>query len=94
LFQRSLGVAPARFYQNLRLDHARNLLTETDLSLFDIAAACGFNCKSYFAKAFKRRFGRPPSRFNDRHQAARPDAGQTAAANHPPAIAGGRVRDN
>ncbi|PKP73700.1 MAG: GlxA family transcriptional regulator [Alphaproteobacteria bacterium HGW-Alphaproteobacteria-6] len=86
LFQRSLGVAPARFYQNLRLDHARNLLTETDLSLFDIAAACGFNCKSYFAKAFKRRFGRPPSRFNDRHQAAAPD--------RPPAVTGGRSHDN
>lgn len=70
-FQRCLGVTPTRFYQNLRLDLARSLITETDMSLFEIAAACGFNSKSYFAKVFARRFGKPPSRVHHRRRDAR-----------------------
>lgn len=61
-FQRCLGETPSRFYQNLRLDFARSLITETDMTLFEIAAASGFNCKSHFSKAFARRFGSPPSK--------------------------------
>jgi len=69
-FQRCLGVTPARFYQNLRLDVARGLVTETNMTLFEIAAACGFNSKSYFAKTFARRFGHPPSRVHHRRRAS------------------------
>ena len=68
-FQRCLGVTPTRFYQNLRLDHARSLITDTDLTLFEIAAACGFNTKSHFSKVFTRRFGSPPSRVHHRRRA-------------------------
>ncbi|MCU9848987.1 GlxA family transcriptional regulator [Defluviimonas sp. WL0024] len=64
LFQLCLGESPGQFYRNLRLDHARSLLTDTDMTLFEIAAACGFESKAYFAKAFKQRFGCPPSKLN------------------------------
>ncbi|THD82336.1 GlxA family transcriptional regulator [Aliigemmobacter aestuarii] len=66
LFLSTLGQPPARFYLNLRLDHARNLLASTDLSLAEVAAACGFSSTSHFSKSFVRRFGTPPSRVHCR----------------------------
>jgi transcriptional regulator GlxA family with amidase domain len=61
-FQRCLGLTPMGYYLGLRLDYARSLITETDLTLFEIAAASGFNTKAYFSKAFAKRFECPPSR--------------------------------
>lgn len=71
LFKTTLGESPARFYQNLRLDHGRSLLADTELSLFEIAAACGFESKAYFSRAFCKRFGEPPSRYHARSGRAR-----------------------
>ena len=62
LFRKALGLSPARFYLDMRLDHARTLLTGTDLSLSEISAACGFATRSHFSKAFAARFGTAPSR--------------------------------
>jgi len=62
LFTEAIGQTPARYYLSLRLDHARSLLTSTNLSLSEVTSACGFACKSHFAKAFTRRFGVPPGR--------------------------------
>ena len=70
-FRNCLGETPTRFYLNLRLDRARSLITETDLTLFEIAAASGFNSKSHFAKVFTKRFGVTPSRMNHRRRGAR-----------------------
>ncbi len=62
IFRKALGQAPARFYLDMRLDHARNLLSGTDLSLSEVSAACGFATRSHFSKAFTARFGTAPSR--------------------------------
>jgi transcriptional regulator GlxA family with amidase domain len=66
LFRKALGQPPARFYLNMRLDHARNLLSGTDLSLSEVSAACGFATRSHFSKAFTARFGSAPSRMQAR----------------------------
>lgn len=66
LFAVVLGQPPARFYLNLRLDHARTLLGSTEMSLAEVAVACGFGSKSHFSKAFAKRFGVPPSRLQCR----------------------------
>lgn len=63
LFKTSLAVTPAKHYMNLRLDHARSLLSETDLPLVDVAIACGFKSQAYFAKVFRSRFSCRPSSF-------------------------------
>lgn len=68
LFNRTLGQSPARFYLNLRLDHGRSLLADTDLSLSEVAVAAAFGDKAHFAKAFRARFGAPPSRFGHRRR--------------------------
>lgn len=62
LFKRHTGVSPVRFYLDVRLDRARGLVTQTELSVLNVAVACGFSGNPQFAKAYKSRFGISPSR--------------------------------
>jgi AraC-like DNA-binding protein len=45
---------------SLRLEHARELLSHRDLSVTEVAASCGFNDSSHFARRFRKRFGVAP----------------------------------
>lgn len=60
-FQLLLGETPSATYRNIRLDRARSLLVETDMSLIDVAMATGFNTQTVFSRHFKRRFGVSPA---------------------------------
>lgn len=60
LFKTHLNSSPAKLYLNLRLDRARRLLTQSDLSVIDVAMACGFQSHSHFSRVYRNRFGRPP----------------------------------
>jgi AraC-like DNA-binding protein len=45
----------------LRLERARQLLSERDLSVTEVACRCGFNDSSHFARRFRRQFGLAPA---------------------------------
>ena len=62
LFARYLGLSPARYYMSLRLEKARNLLRQTDLSIAEVSVLCGFVSSSHFSRSYKTAFGVPPSR--------------------------------
>lgn len=62
LFKQYTGSTPLRYYLNIRLDRARGLVTQTELSLAEIAQACGFNSAEPFTRAYKKRFGLLPSK--------------------------------
>ena len=62
LFARYTGKTPVRFYLDLRLDRARGLVTQTEISLTEIAGSCGFNRSEPFSRAYRKRFGLTPSR--------------------------------
>lgn len=62
IFKAAMQETPKRYYLNLRLQEARDLLSETPMSLLEIAVATGFNSRSSFSKAYKARFGLSPSR--------------------------------
>lgn len=47
----------------VRFDRVQQLLTDTDLSLAEIARRCGFRYPQYLAEAFRRRFGQTPGTF-------------------------------
>lgn len=49
-----------------RIDNAKRLLTETDVPLSSIAAACGFCHASYMINAFKKATGSTPGRYRRR----------------------------
>jgi AraC family carnitine catabolism transcriptional activator len=61
-FRAHSGVTPIKYYLERRLDRARGMVTQTDMSLPDLAVACGSSSEEYFARAYKRRFGSQPSK--------------------------------
>lgn len=60
-FQRAFGKTPAQYHQELRLQRAATLIKASRLSISDIAQATGYATHSAFSRAWKRRFGHPPS---------------------------------
>ncbi len=60
LFAAHLRRTPARFYLELRLERARRLLYQTDMSIIDVALACGFVSASHFSKCYRQMYGRTP----------------------------------
>ena len=60
LFKSSFDETPTHFYLRLRLDRARSLLRETDLSITEISVATGFNLISYFSRAYRNHFKQTP----------------------------------
>jgi AraC-like DNA-binding protein len=61
-FQTLYGVSIYDFCRNLRLEKARRMLAESDVSIVQIAEAAGFASASAFSASFARQFGRAPSR--------------------------------
>lgn len=62
LFRRYLNKSPKRHYMELRLEKARGLLLQTDMSVIDVAIASGFSSPSHFSKCYRAQFGLTPYR--------------------------------
>ncbi|MGH6947286.1 MAG: GlxA family transcriptional regulator [Kiloniellales bacterium] len=60
LFRKYLKRSPARYYLELRLNKARLLLLQTNMSVIDVALACGFVSASHFSKCYRDFFGHTP----------------------------------
>ncbi|MBP7000150.1 GlxA family transcriptional regulator [Amaricoccus sp.] len=62
LFRRYLNRSPKRYYMELRLQRARNLLLQTDMSVINVALACGFASPSHFSKCYRALYQTTPYR--------------------------------
>ena len=62
LFRRYLDRSPKRYYLELRLEKARRLLLQTDMSVINVALACGFTSPSHFSKCYRGHYKRTPYR--------------------------------
>ncbi|KGJ06084.1 transcriptional regulator, AraC family with amidase-like domain [Paracoccus halophilus] len=62
LFARYLGRSPKRYYMEIRLERARNLLMQTEMSVMEIALACGFASAAHFSKCYRATYGSTPYR--------------------------------
>ncbi|MFQ5622126.1 MAG: GlxA family transcriptional regulator [Paracoccaceae bacterium] len=62
LFRRYMNRSPKRYYMELRLQKARNLLMQTDMSVINVALACGFASPSHFSKCYRAHFETTPYR--------------------------------
>lgn len=60
LFCTHLKDTPSHFYLCLRLDRARQLLQQTEMSIIEISVACGFESPSYFSRTYRTRFNNSP----------------------------------
>lgn len=62
-FAEAVGVTPIGYLTEWRLAKARALLSETRLSMDDIAERCGYRSVPSFTRRFKARFGEGPGSF-------------------------------
>ncbi len=61
LFKRHVHCVPKRYYLELRLKRARELLLQTSMPIMAISTACGFQSPPHFSKCYRGLFGRPPT---------------------------------
>ena len=72
LFRRYLNRSPKRYYMELRLQKARNLLMQTDMSVINVALASGFASPSHFSKCYRAHFNTTPYRERGAQEKAPP----------------------
>ena len=72
LFRRYLRRSPKRYYMELRLQRARNLLLQTEMSVINVALACGFASASHFSRCYRSYFDRTPYRDRSAPQSRNP----------------------
>ena len=71
VFKKTTGESLLGHMERLRMERAQRLLADDDLSVKEIAWACGFASDGYFIKVFKRHQGLTPAAWQAR-QAASP----------------------
>ncbi|MBR8060328.1 helix-turn-helix domain-containing protein [Burkholderia dolosa] len=59
-FSRTTGRTPHQWLLEQRVTRARHLIETSDMTLADIAIACGFSDQSHLNRVFARIVGRPP----------------------------------
>ncbi|MEO9273728.1 GlxA family transcriptional regulator [Marinomonas sp. 5E14-1] len=60
LFKKNLQDSPSRYYLKIRLNKARRLLMQTNMSITDISISCGFSSTTLFSNSYRGFFGFPP----------------------------------
>ena len=60
LFGRYLNASPKKYYMEMRLERARHLLVQTEMSIVDVALACGFESAGHFSRVYRTAFGCTP----------------------------------
>ena len=64
-FAKYFGISPGQYLISLRMNRALELLKKNAHSVKQIAFLCGFSDEKYFSRAFKKRYGTPPSQFKN-----------------------------
>lgn len=60
-FRAAFGQPPMKYFRQLKLENAKNLLATKKMSVTEVALECGFSDIFSFSKAFKRAFSVSPS---------------------------------
>lgn len=62
-FKNYYGMPIYTFLVNYKMDHAKNLLTESQRNVYEVSEILGYSKPSHFISAFKKKFGITPKRF-------------------------------
>jgi AraC family transcriptional regulator len=65
LFKQATGLSPHQYVLRRRMERAKQLLTETDLSLIEIALQVGCADQSHFTALFRTHFALTPKAYRD-----------------------------
>jgi AraC-like DNA-binding protein len=82
-FAELVGETPVAYLTRWRMCLATKLLTETELSLEEVAARIGYETAAAFSKAFRRSYGDAPGRFRSGVQPNRTSPAAQRAASAP-----------
>lgn len=63
IFTKNYGITPYQYYQNMRIDFAKHLLSKSELTIEDIAKRLNFTDRNYFSLYFKKKIGSSPAAF-------------------------------
>ncbi len=61
MFKFYMHSSPIQYYLQLRLRRARELLSQSAMSIMSVTVACGFQSSCHFSKAYREQFGHAPS---------------------------------
>jgi len=64
-FKRFMNKRPTEYINEYRLLKAVKLLNETDKSITEIFAECGYESASYFGRVFKKKYGMTPIQYRN-----------------------------
>tara|TARA_B100001971_G_C18267290_1_gene594533 strand:+ start:12661 stop:13839 length:1179 start_codon:yes stop_codon:yes gene_type:complete len=70
-FRKQLGRSPMAEVTRLRISKARRLLADTDMTMQEIAEACGYSTYNYMSYLFKRETGVPPTEYRQSSRQAK-----------------------
>ena len=65
MFNEWTGYSPIEYLRRLRVERARQLLADVDLSIKEIAQRCGFDDAYHFSKTFRQIDGLPPTKYRE-----------------------------
>nr|WP_234831069.1 AraC family transcriptional regulator [Rhodopseudomonas palustris] len=69
-FQQSVGIAPRHFLIERRIERAKTLMQTSDLTLCEIALACGLSDQAHLSRLFRRHTGTTPNAWRREWRAA------------------------
>jgi AraC family transcriptional regulator len=58
-----MGISPHQYLLQQRVERAKQLLKQRNLSIVDIAFQCGFNSQSHFTRCFRKWTGITPKAY-------------------------------
>jgi len=70
LFRKYLNTTPGAHYTSLRLERARALLLQTEMTITEISIVAGFRSRPHFTRCYRRKYGISPNRENGMRRAS------------------------
>ena len=65
IFKDELGLNFIEYLTSVRIEKAKELLTESDMSMKEICGACGYTDPNYFSRSFKKNVGVTPTEYKE-----------------------------
>ena len=63
VFSKKIGLSPGKYITRMRVEYAKLLLRDPDITITYVAEASGFANANYFSKVFRKETGMSPSEY-------------------------------
>ena len=67
LFKKKMGKTISQYIADVRVQHAKELLRDRSMKLYDVAVKTGYKDANYFTKIFKKAVGVTPSEYREKY---------------------------